>query len=380
MSDVQITKYDPKDITLDRRMYEHAIDKGMTFSQYLDSITNSGPGDKLDAFEKQLQRYGIRLVDDPSAGIPATKVDYFFQSNQAPTTILFPEVINRMARVALMDETDILGELVARMETISDSAVLRSIYIDDTQAQRTEGRVGEMGEFPTTTITWTEKATTLRKFGIRIKASYEFMRRASLPLVQTLIGRIVLQTRLDEVEMAVSALLLGDGSGHASGGAITHTHLDDYQGGDATTFADMTLKGYLTWLGIFYPGQCTTIIGNASDVLDAVLIASPTTIPIWLNNLINKGGLGGTPVIVNNPLGNNIRFVVHNGTITALTLVGIDKRYAMIGYREVGTDLTETDKIINGQWTEIVMSNTIGFQTLFASARRQIGSGHGVPA
>jgi len=375
MSDVEITKYDPKDITLDRRMYERAIDKGMTFSQYLTDITaGAGQKDGLDGFELQLQRYGIRLQDDPAAGIPATKVDYFFQSNQAPTTILFPEVINRMARVALMDETDILGELVARMETISDSAVLRSIYIDDTQAQRTEGRVPEMGEFPTTTITWSEKATTLKKFGIRIKASYEFMRRASLPLVQTLIGRIVLQTRLDEVEMAVSALLAGDGSGHASGGAIVETLLDSYQGGTATSFADMGLKAYLTWLNIFYPGQCTTIIGNSGDILDTVLIANPTVIPIWLNNLIDKAGLGGAPVIVNNPLAANIRYVTHNGTITALHLIGIDKRYAMIGYREVGTDLTETDKIINGQWTEIIMSNTIGFQTIFAAARKLLGA------
>lgn len=380
MSDVVITKYDPKDIVLDRRMYEHAIDKGMTFSQYLDSITNSGPGDKLDAFEKQLQRYGIRLCDDPAAGIPATKVDYFFQSNQAPTTILFPEVLNRMARVALMDETDILGELVARMETISDSAVLRSIYIDDTQAQRTMARVPEMGEFPTTIITWSEKATTLKKFGIRIKASYEFMRRASLPLVQTLIGRIVLQTRIDEVEMAVNALLVGDGSGHASGATISHTHLDSYQGGTAADFSTMGIKAYLSWLAIFYPGQCTTIIGNSADILDAVLIASPATLPIWFTNLINTGGLGGKPIVVNNPLAENIRYVTHNGTITALQLIGIDKRYAMIGYREVGTDLTETDKIINGQWTEIVMSNTIGFQTLFASARKLLGATAGAPA
>jgi hypothetical protein len=238
-----------------------------------------------------------------------------------------------------------------------------------------------MDEFPTTTITWSEKATTLKKFGVRIKASYEFMRRASLPIVQTLIGGIVIQTRLDEVAMAVSALLAGDGSGHASGGAISHTHLSTYQGGSPTNFSTMTLKGYLSWLAIFYPGQCSTIIGASGDVLDAALIASPTVIPIWLNNLINKGGLGGAPVIVNNPLAANIRFVSFDGTsdgttpiITAQTLIGLDKRYAMIGYREVGTDLTETDKVINGQWTDIVMSNTIGFQTIFAEARKQLNA------
>ncbi len=377
MSDVEILKYAPDAITLDRRMYHHAIDKGMTFSQYLtDMTTGAGQKDGLDGFELQLQRYGIRLADDPKAGIPATKVDYFFQSNQAPTTILFPEVINRMARVALMDETDILGELIARMETISDSAVLRSIYIDTTQAQLTEGRVPEMGEFPTTVITWSEKATTLKKFGIRIKASYEFMRRASMPLVQTLIGGIIIQTRLDEVDMAITALLAGDGSGHASGGAISHTHLATYQGGTPATFAELTIKGWLKWLAIFYPGQCTTVIGSGADILDVALLSSPTTIPLYYNAQIQRGGaVTGEPVIVNNPIGGTVRFVIHDratALITQYSLLGIDKRYAMVGYREVGTDLTETDKIINGQYTDIVISNTVGFQMLFAAARKEL--------
>lgn len=376
MSDVEITKYDPKDITLDRKMYEQAINRGMSFTQYLTYLTTTGPGDPLDGFEKQLVRYGIRLHDDPKSGIQATKVDYFFQSNQAPTTILFPEVLNRMARVALMDEVDVLSELVARVETIGDSGILRSIYIDDTEAKRQMGRVSEMGEFPTTTITWSEKATTLKKYGIRIKASYEFMRRASLPLVQTLIGRIALQTRLDEVAMAISVLLLGDTdvsatSPHASSGAISHTHLATYQGGAPTLTSEMTLAGYLAWLAIFYPGQCTTIIGTATDIYSAWMIAAPSTIPFWISNLVDRNAVPAQPVIVNTKLAPNIRYVEH-ADCTAATLVGIDKRYAMIAYREVGTDLTETDKIINGQWTEIVLSNTIGFQTIFAEARKKL--------
>jgi hypothetical protein len=376
MSDIEITKYDPKDITLDRKMYEHAINKGMNFSQYLTSITNTGPGDKLDGFEKQLERYGVRLHDDPEAGIQATKVDYFFQSNAAPTTILFPEVINRMARIALLDEVDILSELVARMDTIDNSGVLRSIYIDDTEAQRQMGRVPEMGEFPTTILTWSEKATTLKKFGIRIKASYEFMRRVSMPLLQTLIGRIALQSRKDEVDLAMTALQSGENdisatSPHASGGAISHIHLVSLQGGSPTLTSDMTLASYLAWLATFYPGQCTTIIGTATDIYQAWMLASPSTIPFWINNLVNRDAVPAQPIIVNTKLAPNIRYVEYSGC-TAAELIGIDKRYAMIGYREVGTDLTETDKIINGQWNEVVISNTIGFQMIFAAARKQL--------
>jgi len=85
--------------------------------------------------------------------------------------------------------------------------------------------------------------------------------------------------------------------------------------------------------------------------------------------------LGGVPIIVNGRAGAQIRLVIHDD-INANTLIGLDKKYALIAYREVGADLTETNKIINGQWNEIVISNTIGFQTLFAEARKELITVH----
>lgn len=371
----EFVKSNANDIKLNPEMYYKAYNKGMSFTQLLENIDPtplSGPGSELDAFERQLLRFGIQTKDDPKRGIHASKGEMFFQSNQPESRILFPEYLNRLARVAVMDENNILDEIVAGTETISDQGIYRSLYIDDTQANRTQSRVGERGAFPVVKVSWSEKATTLAKYGVAIQMSYEFVRRASLPIISVFVKRIMLQTRLDEVTMAVNALQLGDGSGHASGGAITAEKLgDNYQGGTPAGTEDMTYLGYLKWLYSFYPGKCTTVIGKAHDILLLMTLPKPTVDPMWLYTFLDQSKVSGKPILVNDRAGASVRYVICDDC-TEDYLIAIDKSAALFGYREAGADLTETNKVINGQWNEIVISNTIGFQTLFASARKQL--------
>jgi len=373
----EIVKTGFKEIKLVPDLYAHAYDNGYSFSQLLENIDPSidyktdDPVGKLDAFERQLMRYGIRTKDDPKSGIAASRGEMFFQSNVPESRILFPEFLNRVARVAVMAQDDVLNQMVARMETITDQGIYRALYIDDTAAQRKTYRVGERGAFPVTKISWSEKTTTLAKYGVALEMSYEFVRRASLPLIAILIGRIMLEVRVDEISEAISALLLGDGSGHASGGAISSSNLSTYQGGAPTGTKDMLYLGYINWLYQFWPGACSTVISNVDDITKVITVPKPTTDPMFLYSLLNKDVLGGKPMLINGRLSENVGLVIHDD-VPAHTLIGIDNRYALIGYREAGTDLTETNKIINGQWNEIVISNTIGFQTIFASARKKM--------
>jgi hypothetical protein len=370
----EIVKTNANDVKLTPDLYAAAYDNGYSFTQLLENIDPtplSGPGSELDAFERQLMRFGIQTKNDPKRGISSSRGDLFFQSNQPEARILFPEFLNRVARVAVMAQDDILNQLVTGMETISDNGIYRALYIDDTAAQRKTYRAGERGAFPVTKISWSEKATTLAKYGVTLEMSYEFVRRATLPLISLLIGRIMLEVRVDEITEAINALLLGDGSGHSSGGAIASTNLSSYQGGSPGGIKDMSYAGYLGWLYAFWPGACSTVIGNPKGIVGVLTVPKPTVDPIFLYSLLDKSVLGGQPRLINGRLSDNVGFVIHD-SIADDILLGIDNRYALIGYREAGTDLTETNKIINGQWNEIVISNTIGFQTLFASARKKL--------
>lgn len=374
----EITNMAPKDISLKVDLYEAAYDRGISFSQLLEQINPSDSKDELDAFERQLQRFGIQTQGDPKSGLGASKGEMFFQSNHPESRILFPEYLNRVARQAAIDETDIMSEIVAATETITDSTIYRAIYIEEAEANRKTFRVAERGGFPVVKISWSEKATSLAKYGVALNMSYEFVRRVSLPILNILVGRIMIQRRIDEVSEAISALGNGDGTAHSSGGKITSSNISAYQtaGTDEEGTMDMSYLGWLSWLYTFWPGMCTTVISNKSDVLAAFTIAAPNVFPIFMTNFVKDlGTLGGVPIIVNGRAGAQIRLVMHDD-INANTLIGLDKKYALIAYREVGADLTETNKIINGQWNEIVISNTIGFQTLFAEARKELITVH----
>lgn len=238
---IEIVRTNANEIRLDKDLYAEAYDRGISFSQYLEMVDPSDLMDKkdgLDAFERQLVRYGIRPQHDYKLGMAASRGELFFQSNRPESRILFPEYLNRVARVAIMAQDDIMSEMVASTEIISDSTIYRAIYIDDTEVQRTMNRVGETGKFPVVKISWSEKSTTLAKFGVALHMSYEFVRRNSLPIISTLVSRIMLQARINELSEAIAVLLAGDGTGHASGGAISSSNLSTYQGGNPTESSD----------------------------------------------------------------------------------------------------------------------------------------------
>jgi hypothetical protein len=371
----EFVKSNAADIKLEQGMYAQAYDLGMTLSQYLENIDPTpavGPGSELDAFERQLAIRNIRTKNDRRTGSGASTGELFFNSNQPASRILFPEFLNRTARVAVMSQEDLMSHIVAQTEMIQGSNLMRAIYIDDTQAQRTKSRVAELGEFPTVKVTWSEKATSLAKYGVRIEMSYEFVRRASLPIISTLIGRIMLQTRLDEVGEAINVLLAGDGTGHASGGAISSTNLSAYGVAGPTGVESITYASWLSWLYTFAPGKCTTVLTNSADMALLLTMAKPAVDPLFLYELISKQ-LGGAPsgAPVNWPIPATFSPITHANVVENM-IVGIDKSAALIAYREAGADLTETDRIINGQFERIVMSNTIGFQPIFASARKKL--------
>jgi hypothetical protein len=68
-------------LPLSINMYREANEKGVTFSQYLESVDPTeeyGADEKLDAFERQLKRFGIITQAIPEKGIYADKVEKFY--------------------------------------------------------------------------------------------------------------------------------------------------------------------------------------------------------------------------------------------------------------------------------------------------------------
>jgi hypothetical protein len=359
-----------EDLSLSEEFYAISEKHRLTFSQLLEKINPSTADDTLDAFERQCKRFGIILKDVPERGIYASTGDMFFQSNQPASRILFPEFLNRVARISLLEDYD-LNWIIANTRNI-DSGAFRSLYIEDTAANRRKARVTEMSGFPTTKVTWSEEAGSVYKNGIRLLMSYEFVRRASIPMISLVISRVLLQSRRDDFADAINVLVNGDDHATTANPAAvsTLTSLDA-----AAVAGTLTYKGYLKFGNLFRPYRMTTAIGTIDTILQVVLCAKPSTDPIQLFALLQeKGTKLGENITVVNPAWSNVSLIIHDDAPTD-KLIGLDKRYALERITEIGADLQETNKIINGQFDEIVLSESSNFSKLFTSACKILNIG-----
>lgn len=358
MKRIEIKQQGVNDINLNQDMYAKAEEGGMTFSQLLETINPSAQDDKLDAFERQCKRFGIVLQNMPEKGIWASEGSAFFQSNQPASRILFPEYLNRVAREAALEDYDIRN-IVANVRPV-DSGSYRTLYINDAAAQRRKKRVVEKAAFPVTKVSWSERSGTVQKHGVEIQMSYEFVRRAALPIVETVIKRIVLQGRVDVFADAIDIMLNGDDFGSAAAVVSALTVLDTGAGAGTLTY-----KGYLKFGNLFRPARMNVAIGNVDTILKVILCAKPTADPIQLFSLLQeKKNLLDESITLVNPNWSRVALLIHED-VPADKLIGLDKRTALEQIIEIGADLQETDRIISSQFTKIVLSDSSNIAKIF---------------
>ncbi|MBQ5318306.1 MAG: hypothetical protein J6K17_04375 [Oscillospiraceae bacterium] len=146
---------------------------GKSFSQALEALDPSENYTdglaKLDAFERQLKRFDIKVK-----GVNADKVDKFFQS--AESALLFPEFVRRAVESGL--NSGCVNKITAAM-SIADGIDCRGIVLSDGEtAYDAEIAVG--GALPESSISLTSAPIALKKFARLINAPYEAIRQQRL--------------------------------------------------------------------------------------------------------------------------------------------------------------------------------------------------------
>ena len=76
-------------------------------------------------------------------------------------------------------------------------------------------------------------------------------------------------------------------------------------------------------------------------------------------SFVGAFGIGGLTFLSQNQMGGVE--VGWDACVPTETLVGLDTRFALEMVTEIGSSLTETDKIIGKQLNEIVMTESLGF-------------------
>jgi len=360
MSGITVT---PKanDIKLSVDMFKKAQAEKLTFSQYLEKIDPSeayGPNEKLDAYERQLKRFGIRVASKEEKGIYASTVEAFYQTEESK--VLFPEFISRTAREVLIADS-ILPELVA-INTPIDTNVYSSYYVADQPEEQTKKRVTEAGELPLAELKGKDQSIKIYKYGRAIKASYEAIRRMRIDMLALHVRRIAEQTSMDKADDALGVIINGDGNNNAA----TVYRLNADLGG--VVLDGLDYKSWLKFLLKFYPYQCTTVIGGEAELLQVLTMQFPNVDPLVLLSMIQQGPVQAKMQLTQD-LFVNYR-LVYLKSAPANQLIGLDRRYGIEQVTEIGSDIMESEKFILNQTSVLTVSENNGFSKLFNEATK----------
>lgn len=158
------------DVKLEKGMYSIT---GKSFTEVLteldpDSEYKGTDLEQLDAFERQLKRFDIKV-----SGEGCDKVEKFFLSTES--AVLFPEYVRRQIKAG-MDEVSLLPYITAA-QGYTESYDYRPLSV--TESGTTAG-VAQNAAVPTTTVQLGASASALTKFARKLLCSYESVRKQRL--------------------------------------------------------------------------------------------------------------------------------------------------------------------------------------------------------
>lgn len=322
------------------------LEKGMYhaggFTQALEALDPS-PAYKgtelegLDAFERQLKRFGIRV-----GGVRSDCVEKFFQSSQSAT--LFPEYVKRSVAQGIQGAS-ILGEITATNTKI-DSMDYRPLLCAPTEDEKSLKKVAEGAQIPATEIRTQDHLVKLYKRGRMLVSSYEAIRFERLDLFTVTLRQIGAYIARSQLADAVGVLIDGDGNGNPA--AVV----------SAAEAGKLSYDDLVRLWGAFGDYEMNRLIA-APDVMQKLLGVAEFRNPLTGLNFQGTGKLS-------TPLGASL---FRAACVPAGKLVALDKGCAleMVTAAEV---TVEYDKLIDRQLERAAITSIAGFAKIFRDASR----------
>ena len=337
--------YHYENLKLEKGMYGRS---GRSFSQTLEELDPSEhyrgtPLEGLDAFQRQLKRFDIRVK-----GAGSDMVEKFFHTTDS--AVLFPEFVSRVVRQGLEEES-ILPDITATV-TSFDGMDYRSIASVPTEEDRALRRVEEGAAIPETSIRTQENLVRLHKRGRMLVASYEAIRFQRLDLFSVTLRQIGAYIGRMHLQDAVDVITNGDGNNNAA--EVFTVGTPPISG----TAKNLDYGALLDFWSQFDPYTMNTMLVS-SDVMLALLKLSEFQNPLTGLNFQGTGTL-------TTPLGAKL---LRSSTVPQGTLIGLDRHYAL--EQISGSEVTvEYDKLIDRQLERAAITSISGFAKLFPEASK----------
>lgn len=316
------------EVKLEKGMYHLA---GKTFAQALEEQDPQNqyaqtPLAKLDAYQRQLKRFDIRV-----SGAGCDRVEKFFTTTES--AVLFPEFVRR-AVVQGMQEA-VLSDMTAVVSR-SESNRYQGCELTDTEDYTITAAGGEM---PASAIMESAEVVVLEKYGRVIHASYEAVRQQRLDVFALMLRRIGRQLAESVVKKAVSVLKTA-----AQGDAVSVS-------GDALAYADLAAL-----YGKFTGCNMTTLLASPA-VMAKILV---------MEQMLEASSAQVTEIRL--PFGAKL---VKCAQMDDSAVIGLDKDFALEQIQSSDVVL-ETDKLIDRQLDCIAVSVNIGFRPLIPEAVKML--------
>ncbi len=311
-------------IHLEKGMYHLA---GKSFTEALEALDPSSqyadtPLAQLDAYERQLKRFDIRI-----SGKNCDKVEKFFTSTES--AVLFPEFIRRSIRQGI--DSSVLSDISAA-ETKCSSSQYLGCDLDDSVSYDTVS--DQWDTLPVTEISEQTTPLTLSKYARSIHISYEAIRRQRLDVLSVMLRSVGVKLGNAIVKAAVTVLKSEAGSSTTMAGS-------------ALAYSDLA-----------------ALCGKFKDFNLNTVIASPAVLASILTMDQMADSSSDVPGKAMLPFG---AMILKTAQLDDKTIIGIDKNFAL--EMITATDLImETDKLIDSQTSTITVSVQAGFRSIMTDA------------
>lgn len=315
------------DVKLEKGLYHLA---GKSFLQALEEADPGAqyagsPLAKLDAYERQLKRFDIRV-----SGAGCDRVEKFFTTTES--AVLFPEFVRRAVMMGMQES--VLSQITAVVSRC-ESNRYQGFELDDTADYETTDAGDEM---PASEIQESESIIKLHKYGRVVKATYEAVRQQRLDVFALMLRRVGKQLADSVLNKAVTVL-----SEKAAGAE------DDAVAVAALSYADLA--------GLY---------GKFKSFNMKALLASPEVMAkiLAMEEMIEASSEDVTTIRL--PFGTQL---INCQQLANDKIVAIDTDFALEQIQSSDVIL-ETDKLIDRQLDCIGISVNIGFRRLMEDAVR----------
>lgn len=303
---------------------------GKSFSQALEALDPSEnysgtPLANLDAFERQLKRFNIRV-----SGSDCDMVEKFFTTTES--AVLFPEFVRRCIKKGFDDS--VLNNIVA-VSTKCESNIYSGCVISDTASYSTTSQGNAL---PVASVTEPSASLSLNKYGRMITASYEALRQQKLDVFGVMLRSV-------GIKLANSVL----------GSAVT------------------ALKANITpsTVSALDYSALTSLYGSFDDFNMNCVMLSPANTAVVLALAQMENASADEQGRVKLPFGAEI---ICTSEVDDNTVIGLDKDFAL----EIVTSsdiVLETDKLISNQLDRIAVSINCGFRRITDDAVKTLKIG-----